>query len=175
MKVGIIGASGYTGQELVTLLISHPKIELSMVTSRANAGEPLSSVVPKLGHKGNAIFFVNPVLQDLVQSEVELFFLALPHGTAAEYAIPLLDSGKKIIDLSADFRLNSPALYQEFYGTDHPAPEWLSLAQYGLPELNDLSWGNPISSHLRDATQPVSLSRLPRFSNINSLMKTISL
>ena len=140
MKVGIIGASGYTGQELVTLLISHPKIELSMVTSRANAGEPLSSVVPKLGHKGNAIFFVNPVLQDLVQSEIELFFLALPHGTAAEYAIPLLDSGKKIIDLSADFRLNSPALYQEFYGTDHPAPEWLSLAQYGLPELNDLSW-----------------------------------
>jgi N-acetyl-gamma-glutamyl-phosphate reductase len=145
MKVGIIGASGYTGQELVTLLISHPKIELSMVTSRANAGEPLSSVVPKLGHKGNAIFFVNPVLQDLVQSEIELFFLALPHGTAAEYAIPLLDSGKKIIDLSADFRLNSPALYQEFYGTDHPAPEWLSLAQYGLPELNDLSWGK---SHL---------------------------
>ena len=140
MKVGIIGASGYTGQELVTLLISHPKIELSMVTSRANAGEPLSSVVPKLGHKGNAIFFVNPVLQDLVQSEIELFFLALPHGTAAEYAIPLLDSGKKIIDLSADFRLNSPALYQEFYGTAHPAPEWLSLAQYGLPELNDLSW-----------------------------------
>jgi N-acetyl-gamma-glutamyl-phosphate reductase len=140
MKVGIIGASGYTGQELVTLLIGHPKIELSMVTSRAHAGKPLSSVVPKLGHKGNIISFVNPVLEELVQSDIELFFLALPHGTAAEYAISLLDAGKKIIDLSADFRLNSPALYKEFYGTDHPAPQWLPLAQYGLPELHPVSW-----------------------------------
>jgi len=140
MKVGIIGASGYTGQELVNLLIRHPKIDLSMVTSRAHAGNPLSSVVPKLGHKGHLISFVNPVLQELVQSDIELFFLALPHGTASEYAIALLDAGKKIIDLSADFRLNSPTLYKEFYGTDHPAPQWLPVAQYGLPELHPVSW-----------------------------------
>ena len=140
MKVGIIGASGYTGQELVNLLIRHPKIDLSMVTSRAHAGNPLSSVVPKLGHKGHLISFVNPVLPELVQSDIELFFLALPHGTASEYAIALLDAGKKIIDLSADFRLNSPTLYKEFYGTDHPAPQWLSVAQYGLPELHSVSW-----------------------------------
>ena len=140
MKVGIIGASGYTGQELVNLLIRHPKIDLSMVTSRAHAGNPLSSVVPKLGHKGHLISFVNPVLSELVQSDIELFFLALPHGTASEYAIALLDAGKKIIDLSADFRLNSPTLYKEFYGTDHPAPQWLPVAQYGLPELHPVSW-----------------------------------
>ena len=140
MKVGIIGASGYTGQELVNLLIRHPKIDLSMVTSRAHAGNPLSSVVPKLGHKGHLISFVNPVLPELVQSDIELFFLALPHGTASEYAIALLDAGKKIIDLSADFRLNSPTLYKEFYGTDHPAPQWLPVAQYGLPELHPVSW-----------------------------------
>jgi N-acetyl-gamma-glutamyl-phosphate reductase len=140
MKVGIIGASGYTGQELVNLLIRHPKIDLSMVTSRAHAGNPLSSVVPKLGHKGHLISFVNPVLPELVQSDIELFFLALPHGTASEYAIALLDAGKKIIDLSADFRLNSPTLYKEFYGTDHPAPQWLPVAQYGLPELHLVSW-----------------------------------
>jgi len=111
-----------------------------MVTSRAHAGNPLSSVVPKLGHKGHLISFVNPVLPELVQSDIELFFLALPHGTASEYAIALLDAGKKIIDLSADFRLNSPTLYKEFYGTDHPAPQWLPVAQYGLPELHPVSW-----------------------------------
>ena len=88
MKVGIIGASGYTGQELVTLLIRHPKIELSMVTSRAHAGNPLSAVIPKLGKLGHEISFISPSIEELISSEIELFFLALPHGTAAEYAIP---------------------------------------------------------------------------------------
>ena len=71
------------------------------------------------------------MIEELVQSDIELFFLALPHGTAAEYAISLLDAGKKIIDLSADFRLNSPSLYKEFYGSDHPAPKGFRLLQYG--------------------------------------------
>lgn len=140
MKVGIVGASGYTGQELLSLLITHPQIELSTVTSRAHAGKPLSSVIPKLGKLGQDKSFVSPSIEELVKSEIELFFLALPHGTAAKYAIPLLDAGKKIIDLSADFRLNNAAIYEEFYGAKHPAPEWLPLAQYGLPELHDLSW-----------------------------------
>ncbi len=140
MKVGIVGASGYTGQELVSLLIGHPEIELCAVTSRANAGQPLSAIIPKVGKRGQNKSFISPSIEELVQSEIELFFLALPHGTAAEYAIPLLDAGKKIIDLSADFRLDNPAIYEEFYGGKHPAPHWLPLAQYGLPELHDLSW-----------------------------------
>ena len=140
MKVGIIGASGYTGQELVSLLIGHPEIELSMVTSRAHAGKPLSDIIPRLGKCGHNKSFVSPGIEELVDSEIELFFLALPHGTAAEYAIPLLAAEKKIIDLSADFRLNDPATYEEFYGAKHPAPKWLPLAQYGLPELHHLSW-----------------------------------
>jgi len=140
MKVAIVGASGYTGQELVSLLICHPRIELSAVTSRAHAGKPISTVIPKLGHLGNKISFVAPVLKDLIHSNIELFFLALPHGTASEYAIPLLESGKKVIDLSADFRLNNPSIYKEFYGSEHPAPKWLPIAQYGLPELHELSW-----------------------------------
>ena len=89
-----------------------------------------------MGKFGHNKLFVSPGIK-LVDSEIELFFLALPHGTAAEYAIPLLAAEKKIIDLSADFRLNDPATYEEFYGAKHPAP-WLPLAQYGLPELHDL-------------------------------------
>ncbi len=140
MRVGIIGASGYTGQELVTLLIKHPKVELCAVTSRTNAGKPLSAVIPKLGKLGQQISFVSPKIEDLVNSQIELFFLALPHGTASDYAVRLLESGKKVIDLSADFRLNSPTTYEEFYGEQHPAPSWLEKSQYGLPELNKLSW-----------------------------------
>ena len=140
MKVGIIGASGYTGQELVSLLIRHPKIKLTAVTSRANAGNPLSAVIPKLGKLGHEISFISPSIEELISSEIELFFLALPHGTAAEYAIPILESGKKIIDLSADFRLSNPSVYKEFYGSEHQFPEWLKQAQYGLPELHELSW-----------------------------------
>ena len=140
MKVGIIGASGYTGQELVSLLLGHPKIKLDAVTSRTHAGKALSTIIPKLGKLGSGMAFIIPNLEELIRSDIELFFLALPHGTSAEYAVPLLEAGKKIIDLSADFRLNSAEIYQEFYGSDHPAPQWLAQAQYGLPELHDLGW-----------------------------------
>ena len=140
MKTGIIGASGYTGQELVSLLLLHPKIELNIITSRAHAGKSLSQVIPRIGKFGNSLKFTSPSLEDLIASEVELFFLALPHGTAAEYAVPLVEAGKKIIDLSADFRLNSPSLYEEYYGEQPVYPHWLPKAQYGLPELHELSW-----------------------------------
>ena len=140
MKTGIIGASGYTGQELVSLLVRHPRIDLQTITSRAQVGRNLSEVIPKLGKTGKSLSFSNPNLTELISSEVELFFLALPHGTAAEFAIPLVEAGKKVIDLSADFRLNSAALYEEFYGNPHPFPDWLEKAQYGLPELRKLSW-----------------------------------
>jgi len=140
MKIGIIGASGYTGQELVSLLIKHPIINLDTITSRVHCGKVLSAIMPKLGKGGHALSFSNPSIEELSTSETELFFLALPHGTASEYAIPLVESGKKVIDLSADFRLSDPAIYKEYYEKEHPSPEWLSKAQYGLPELHDLSW-----------------------------------
>jgi len=140
MKTGIIGASGYTGQELVSLLIRHPKIELCTITSRAHAGKSVSQVIPRVGKVGQSLKFTNPSLAGLLNGEVELFFLALPHGTAAEYAVPLVEAGKKVIDLSADFRLNDPKLYQEYYGSTPISPDWLPKAQYGLPELHELSW-----------------------------------
>ena len=141
MKTGIIGASGYTGQELVSLLIRHPKIELCTITSRAHAGKSVSQVIPRVGKVGQSLKFSNPSLAGLLNGEVELFFSALPHGTAAEYAVPLVEAGKKVIDLSADFRLNDPKLYQEYYGSTPISPDWLPKAQYGLPELHELSWG----------------------------------
>ena len=140
MKTGIIGASGYTGQELVSLLTKHPKITLQKITSRAHSGKAITEVIPRIGRTGSSLLFSNPSLDELINCETELFFLALPHGTASEYAIPLIEAGKKVIDLSADFRLNSQSLYQEFYDREHPAPSWLDKPQYGLPELHELSW-----------------------------------
>jgi len=135
-RVGIIGASGYSGEELVRLLLSHPEMELAAVTSRQYAGKTLAQVFPKFANhdRAKSLRFSEPRAEVLAK-QVEAVFLALPHGVAAEYAVPLLELGCQIVDLSADFRLRSPAVYKEFYGHDHPAPELLNRAVYGLPEL----------------------------------------
>ena len=135
-QVAIVGASGYSGEELVRLLLSHPQAELSAVTSRQYAGQTLAQVFPKFAHhpRARALRFSEPKAE-LVAKQAEVVFLALPHGVAAEYAVPLLQLGCRVIDLSADFRLRSPAVYQEFYAHEHPAPELLSQAVYGLPEV----------------------------------------
>lgn len=141
MKVSIIGASGYTGRELIRLLMNHPLAELVSITSRSLAGSSLLSKMPNIGKNGEKLIFSNPSIEELCdQNEVNLFFLALPHGTAASYAIPLIKAGKKVIDLSADFRIRSAEIYKVFYGAEHPAPELLEISQYALPELNTLSW-----------------------------------
>lgn len=141
MKACVIGASGYTGRELVKLLLAHPRIELSVITSRSLAGESVEKVIPQVVGHSKDLSFSNPSIEELCQQkDLDIFFLALPHGTAASYAISLLQAGKKVIDLSADFRLNSPETYKEFYGEEHPAKDLLDIAQYGLPELHELSW-----------------------------------
>lgn len=141
MNVAIIGASGYTGRELVSMLSDHPHVNLSMITSRALQGKSLSSQIPKLRGKGIDLEFQNPSPEELgKENSIELFFLALPHGTASEYAIPLLQGGKKVVDLSADFRIRSKETYEEYYDSPYPGPEWQEKAQYALPELHELSW-----------------------------------
>lgn len=136
VKVGIVGASGYSGEELVRLLLSHPHAELTAITSRQYAGQTLAQVFPKFSHylKSRDLRFSesNP---DLLAKQVQVAFLALPHGVAAEFAVPLLQHGCQVIDLSADFRLDDPAIYKEFYAHDHPAPELLAKSIYGLPEV----------------------------------------
>jgi N-acetyl-gamma-glutamyl-phosphate reductase len=135
-KVAIVGASGYSGEELVRLLLSHPHVELTAVTSRQSAGQTVAQVFPKFAShpRSRSLRFCEPK-PDLLAKQAEVVFLALPHGVAAEFAVPLLEEGCRVIDLSADFRLRSAAVYKEFYGHDHPAPELLSRAVYGLPEV----------------------------------------
>jgi N-acetyl-gamma-glutamyl-phosphate reductase len=135
-KAAIVGASGYSGEELVHLLLNHPGVDLVAVTSRQSAGQTLAQVYPKFaGHPvSRSLRFTEPDSAALAR-QAEVVFLALPHGVAAQYAVPLLKAGCRVIDLSADFRLRSPAIYQEFYGHEHPAPALLSTAVYGLPEV----------------------------------------
>src|SRR5476649_444854 len=132
MKVGIVGASGYAGETLVKLLLGHPKVELAAVTSRAHAGKRLSQVIPGVRGIDKGIVFVPSDAAALAAGDIPLYFLALPHGAAAEFAKALVASGKRVIDLSADFRITDLAAYEKYYGR-HPAPELLPSARYVLP------------------------------------------
>ena len=135
-KVAIIGASGYSGEVLVQLLLNHPHAELVAVTSRQNAGQTLAQVFPKFAShpKSKTLRFSEPNA-GLLAKQADIVFLALPHGVAAEYAMPLLKAGCAVIDLSADFRLKSAEIYKDFYAHDHPAPDLLKKSVYGLPEV----------------------------------------
>ena len=135
IKVAVIGASGYAGEELVRLLLGHPHVDLVAITSRQFVGKPLAQIFPRFAHHGRAQELKFTESDPAKMTEAEIIFLALPHGVAGEMAQPLFDLGKKIVDLSADFRLRDAAVYKEFYGKDHPAPHLLGKAIYGLPEI----------------------------------------
>ena len=139
MKVGIVGASGYSGEVLVKLLLGHPNVNLAVVTSRSNAGRPLAAVIPSVRGADHGLRFTDSDPAALAASDIDLFFLALPHGAAATYAKALVPAGKRVIDLSADFRIADLAAYQRYYG-EHHAPELLPLARFVLPELTPVAW-----------------------------------
>src|ERR1017187_35863 len=115
-RVAIIGASGYSGEELVRLLLNHPHVELVAATSRQNSGQTLAQVFPKFAShsQSKTLRFTGPNA-GLLAKQADVVFLALPHGVAAEFAVPLLNAGVVVIDLSADFRLKSAGIYKEFY------------------------------------------------------------
>jgi N-acetyl-gamma-glutamyl-phosphate reductase len=141
MNAAVIGASGYSGEELVRLLSRHPNVKLAAVTSRSLAGKLVADVMPALRHTVGDLAFTNSNPAELAnRDDIDVFFLALPHGVASEYAEPLFQAGKTVIDLSADFRLNSTAVYEDYYGHPHPAPHLLAVAPYVIPELADDSW-----------------------------------
>jgi len=131
IKASIIGGAGYTGGELLRLLITHPEIEVLQVTSRSHNGEYVHQVHPNL-RKQTDLKFTDP--EDLQPTEV--LFLALPHGKAQHNIAKWSDNAKYLIDLSADFRLKDTATYQKWYGEPHAAPNWLNKFIYGLPELH---------------------------------------
>ncbi len=123
--------------ELLRYLLLHPKVEIVAVTSRAQAGRALTAEFPRFRGVGSAdgLSFSMPDVEGIVKAGAKLAFLALPHGVSAEFAVPLLDAGVRVIDLSADFRLRDAAVYREFYQHEHPAPDLLAEAVYALPEV----------------------------------------
>lgn len=141
LTVGIVGASGYSGEVLVHLLAGHPNVDLTTVTSRQHAGKPVEEVMPSLRGKTGRLRFIDSDAAALAADPaIDLFFLALPHGVASTYAGPLVAAGKKVIDLSADYRLNSPEIYQSYYGQEHPDVGLLRKSAYVFPEYTDPAW-----------------------------------
>jgi len=133
-KAAVIGGSGYGGAELIRRLLLHPHVELVRVASVDYVGEPLSAAHPNLeGHSD--LRFENLSATEAARG-CDVVLLALPHKVTAEKVAELWPTGVRILDLSGDFRLKSPASYQRYYGATHPAPELLAEAVYGLPELN---------------------------------------
>jgi N-acetyl-gamma-glutamyl-phosphate/LysW-gamma-L-alpha-aminoadipyl-6-phosphate reductase len=134
MKVGVVGASGYVGGEILRLLVSHPHAEISMVTSRQYVGEYISRIQP--GLKGFTDLTFSELDYDKLTDKCDLVFTAVPHGTAVDIVKALYDRGMKVIDLSADYRLHNPTDYDKWYGWQHPHPELLAKSVFGVPELH---------------------------------------
>ena len=133
IKAGIVGGTGYTGVELLRILAMHPKVELSVITSRSEAGHLVSDMFPNLrGHLD--IAFKIPKLDELTACDV--VFFATPNGTAMGMVPELLEAGVKVIDLAADFRLKDPEEWKQWYEVEHACAELLDEAVYGMPELN---------------------------------------
>jgi N-acetyl-gamma-glutamyl-phosphate reductase len=133
IKVGIVGGTGYTGVELLRLLAIHPNVELSVITSRGEAGMPVAEMFPSLRGYVN-LQFSDPAQVDL--SFCDLVFFATPNGIAMQQARALIAQGVRVIDLAADFRIKDIPTWEKWYGMTHACPELVSEAVYGLPEIN---------------------------------------
>ena len=133
IKVGIYGGSGYTGQELMRLLINHPDAQVVAATSRRFAGIPVDEVYPVFSGMTDLVY--TDASPEAVADLADIVFLALPHGIAMEFVPVFLQAGRKVIDLSADFRIHAAATYEAWYGR-HKTPGTLGEAVYGLPELH---------------------------------------
>lgn len=132
LRVGIVGGTGYTGSELLRLLAQHPQVEVTAITSRAEAGVPVANLFPSLRGVLELAFSTPDEAQ---LTECDVVFFATPHGVAAAQAQTLISAGVVVIDLAADFRLQNLAVWEKWYGHAHPAPELVPTSVYGLPEI----------------------------------------
>ena len=130
VRAAVAGANGYAGMTLVHLLARHPHVALEQLSSRSLAGQPLDSTFPLLGLEGE-------FLPEVDASKADVVFSCLPHGVGAAKAAAWLDGGVRVIDMSADFRLKDASQYPVWYRREHPAPELLARAVFGLPELHE--------------------------------------
>lgn len=134
MRVGVVGASGYVGAELLRILSGHGKVEVTYVTAHTYAGERVDRLYPHLQYYANMSF--GEFRAEEALERAEFHFVALPHGKAMEVVPSLVEGGAKVVDLSADFRFSSAETYLSSYGVKHSAPDLLERAVYGLPEIN---------------------------------------
>lgn len=131
-RVGILGATGYGGGELLRILLRHPGVEVVAATSRSQQGTPVGEIHRNL-HGATTLQFETLGL-DALTERCDLVIGALPHGASAETLVPIVEAGLRVVDLSGDFRLTSSASYKRWYRREHPHPEWLGRAVYGCPE-----------------------------------------
>ena len=134
VKVGILGATGYTGVELVSRLERHPGVEIAFLSSEASAGQELSDVFPSVSGCTKIEGLKLRTAQDCRSTKVDAVFSCLPHTASAEGCVAFLKNGARVIDLSADFRLKTPEAYTKWYGKVHPQPAYLPMSLYGLTE-----------------------------------------
>jgi N-acetyl-gamma-glutamyl-phosphate reductase len=133
IKIGIVGGTGYTGVELLRLLVQHPASDLRVITSRKEAGMAVTDMFPNLRGRV-ALKFSAPSVEAL--TACDMVFFATPNGVAMEQARVLYDAGVRLIDIAADFRIKDVALWEKWYGMKHACPELVAEAVYGLPEVN---------------------------------------
>ncbi len=133
IRVGIIGATGYTALEVVRLLTQHPLAIVTAATSRADAGKPLSEVHPSL--TGRCDTLIEELDSASIAKKCDVAMCCLPHGASAETVKELVQQGLRVIDFSADFRLSDVATYEKWYGVQHPWPERVGATVYGMPEF----------------------------------------
>jgi len=133
VRVAVVGGTGYAGFELVALLQQHPKVELIAITSQSYAGQCIDEVFPAL--RGVSSLVCEPLDLESLVARADCMFVALPHKTAMEVVAPLVRAGKRVVDLSADFRFRDAAVYEQWY-QEHTAKDLLAEAVYGLPELH---------------------------------------
>jgi len=136
VRTAVVGASGYSGQELLHYLARHPVFKLVLVAAKSTAGQKLAQIVHGLPKDLAALEIIDAAADYSLAEKAELFFLAVPHGMAAPYVVALREANKMVVDLSADFRTTDPAVYKEYYDHDHPAPALLNEAVYGIPEIH---------------------------------------
>ncbi|OFW60902.1 MAG: N-acetyl-gamma-glutamyl-phosphate reductase [Candidatus Solincola sediminis] len=134
MRIGIVGASGYTGVELLRLLHCHPHAQVTYITAHTYAGKPVGEVYPHLHPYANSVFRKFSVSEAL--EEADFFFIALPHGEAMVAVSSLLEGDCRVCDLSADYRFSDPKTYENWYQVEHSSPKLLQEAVYGLAEIN---------------------------------------
>lgn len=132
-RIAIVGGTGYAGAELLRLLVAHPNAEIAAITSRGEAGTPVAEAYPQLR---GVIDLVFSAPEAATFEDCDVVFFATPHAAAMHDVPALLEAGKRVIDLSADFRLRDAGLWSQWYGVEHACPALIERAVYGLPELN---------------------------------------